>query len=286
MFERYTEKARRVIFFARHEASQFGSPSIETEHILLGLLREDKALTNRFLRSPASVESIRKQVEAHTTIGEKVSTSVDLPLSNECKRVLAYAAEEAERLSHKHIGTEHLLLGLLREEKCFAAEMLRERGVRLASIREQLARTTQGIPDGYHSVQPYLMFDEAAKAIEFYKNAFGASERLCMKKKDGRVGHAEIQIGDSCIMMADESAEMDAFPPVHFGGSPVSLLIYTEDCDAMYRQALEAGAKSVREPADQPYGDRMAGVLDPFGYKWWIGTHIKDLSKEELETPY
>jgi ATP-dependent Clp protease ATP-binding subunit ClpC len=133
MFERYTEKARRVIFFARYEASQFGSPYIETEHLLLGLLREDKALTNRFLRSHASVESIRKQIEGHTTIREKVSTSVDLPLSNECKRVLAYAAEEAERLSHKHIGTEHLLLGLLREEKCFAAEILT--GARAAAAR-------------------------------------------------------------------------------------------------------------------------------------------------------
>src|SRR2546430_14016080 len=142
MFERYTEKARRVIFFARYEASQFGSPYIETEHLLLGLLREDKALTNRFLRSHASIESIRKQIEGHTTIREKVSTSVDLPLSNECKRVLAYAAEEAERLSHKHIGTEHLLLGLLREEKCFAAEILHERGLRLSTIREELARTS------------------------------------------------------------------------------------------------------------------------------------------------
>src|SRR5712672_3479215 len=141
MFERYTEKARRVIFFARYEASQFGSPYIETEHLLLGLLREDKALTNRFLRSHASVESIRKQIEGHTTIREKVSTSVDLPLSNECKRVLAYAADEAERLSQKHIGTEHLLLGLLREEKCFAAEILHERGLRLPTIREELARS-------------------------------------------------------------------------------------------------------------------------------------------------
>src|ERR1039458_7729539 len=143
MFERYTEKARRVIFFARYEASQFGSPYIETEHLLLGLLREDKALTNRFLRSHASVESIRKQIEGHTTIREKVSTSVDLPLSNECKRVLAYAAEEAERLGHKHIGTEHLLLGLLREEKCFAAEILQERGLKLTQIRDELARVTQ-----------------------------------------------------------------------------------------------------------------------------------------------
>jgi ATP-dependent Clp protease ATP-binding subunit ClpC len=142
MFERYTEKARRVIFFARYEASQFGSPYIETEHLLLGLLREDKALANRFLRSHAAIESIRKQIEAHTTIREKVSTSVDLPLSHECKRVLAYGAEEAERLNHKHIGTEHLLLGLLREEKCFAAEILHERGLRLSQVREEIQRSS------------------------------------------------------------------------------------------------------------------------------------------------
>jgi uncharacterized damage-inducible protein DinB len=141
MFERYTEKARRVIFFARYEASQFGSPYIETEHLLLGLLREDKALTNRLFRSAGPLESIRKQIEGHTTIREKVSTSVDLPLSNECKRVLAYAAEEAERLSHKHIGTEHLLLGLLREENFFAAEILQERGLQLPALREELERT-------------------------------------------------------------------------------------------------------------------------------------------------
>jgi ATP-dependent Clp protease ATP-binding subunit ClpC len=140
MFERYTEKARRVIFFARYEASQFGSPYIETEHLLLGLLREDKALTNRFLRSHASIESIRKQIEGRTTIRDKVSTSVDLPLSQECKRVLAYAAEEAERLSDKHIGTEHLLLGLLREDKSFAAEILHERGLRLSTLRDELSR--------------------------------------------------------------------------------------------------------------------------------------------------
>jgi ATP-dependent Clp protease ATP-binding subunit ClpC len=140
MFERYTEKARRVIFFARYEASQFGSPYIETEHLLLGILREDKSLTNRFLHSHSSVESIRHQIEAHTPVREKIETSVDLPLTNEGKRVLAYAAEEAERLGHKHIGTEHLLLGLLREEKCFAAEILNERGVKLNKIRKDLEK--------------------------------------------------------------------------------------------------------------------------------------------------
>src|SRR5246500_713747 len=141
MFERYTERARRVIFFARYEASQFGSTTIETEHLLLGLIREDKNLTNRFLRNSSSIESIRKEIEGRTTIREKVSTSIDLPLSNECKRILAYAAEEAERLNHRHIGTEHLLLGILREEKCVAAEILHERGLRLNAIREELARS-------------------------------------------------------------------------------------------------------------------------------------------------
>jgi ATP-dependent Clp protease ATP-binding subunit ClpC len=140
MFEKYTEKARRVIFFARYEASEFGSPCIETEHLLLGLLREDKALTNRFLPSGISVTSIRRQIEEHTVVREKIPTSVDLPLTNECRRVLAYAAEEAESLSDAHIGTEHLLLGLLREQKCFAAAILNERGLRLAAVREQLRK--------------------------------------------------------------------------------------------------------------------------------------------------
>ena len=138
MFELYSEKARRVIFFARYEASQFGSPYIETEHLLLGLLREDKALANRFLGSYAAIESIRKKVDALTTIREKIPTSVDLPLSHESKGALANAAEEAARLNHPAIETEHLLLGLLREEKSFAAELLREHGVTLSESRNDI----------------------------------------------------------------------------------------------------------------------------------------------------
>jgi ATP-dependent Clp protease ATP-binding subunit ClpC len=143
MFERYTEKARRVIFFARYEASQFGSSRIETEHLLLGLLREDKALTHRFVGGPSPVEDIRKQIEANTVVREKESTSVDMPLSDEGRRVLGYAAEEAEHLSHKYIGTEHLLLGLMREENSFGAQILNKHGVRLSAVREELARTIE-----------------------------------------------------------------------------------------------------------------------------------------------
>src|SRR5881398_3637698 len=141
MFERYTEKARRVIFFARYEASQFGAPAIEPEHFLLGLMREDKTLTGRFFpRAQVSIESIRKEIEGRTLLREKISTSVELPLAPETKHVLAYAHEESDRLQHRHIGTEHLLLGLLREERSMAAEILFERGLRLAAVRDEIAR--------------------------------------------------------------------------------------------------------------------------------------------------
>jgi PhnB protein len=141
----------------------------------------------------------------------------------------------------------------------------------------------KAIPDGYHSVQPYLYFKSSADAIAFYAKAFGATERLRMAGKDGKIGHAEIQIGDSCVMMADENPAMGALSVEHYGGAPMSLMIYVEDCDAVYAKAIAAGAKSLRKPADQFYGDRMAGVADPFGFQWFIGTHIKDVSKEELE---
>jgi PhnB protein len=134
-----------------------------------------------------------------------------------------------------------------------------------------------------NSLQPYLTFVDCVGAIDFYSAAFGASERLLMKNDSGHVAHAEIQIGDSVIMMSDESPQMEAFSVQHYGGSPISLVIYVPDCDAVYTRAITAGATSIREPADQPYGDRMSGVKDPFGYKWWIATRIKDMSRQELE---
>jgi len=139
MFERYTERARRVIFFARYEASQLGSNSIETEHLLLGLIREGKGLTSRiFSKSHLSMESIRKEIEGRALYRDKVSTSVDIPLSAESKRVLGYASEEAERMLHNYIGTEHILLGLMREDKSVASGILGEKGMRLNSVREDI----------------------------------------------------------------------------------------------------------------------------------------------------
>ena len=141
MFERYTERARRVLFFARYEASQLGSISIETEHLLLGLIREGKGLTSRiFARSHLSIENIRKEIEGRTVFREKVSTSVEIPFSAETKRVLQFAAEEADRLLHNYIGTEHLLLGILREERSVASTVLSEKGMRLKSVREDIVQ--------------------------------------------------------------------------------------------------------------------------------------------------
>jgi PhnB protein len=148
---------------------------------------------------------------------------------------------------------------------------------------KQFMPNVKPIPDGYHSVQPYLILQDCADAIAFYVKAFGAKEKFRMPDKQGRITHAEIEIGDSCVMVADEAPQIDALSPEHYGGSPASLLIYTGDCDAMYKQALATGAKSVREPADQPYGDRMSGVKDPFGYKWWIAMHIKDVSIQDIQ---
>lgn len=134
---------------------------------------------------------------------------------------------------------------------------------------------TKAVPDGYHSIQPYLILRNAAEAIDFYTKAFGATERMRMPGENGRISHAELVIGDSCLMMADEHAEIGALSVQHYGGSPVSLMVYVDDCDATYRQALAAGGTSTREPADQPYGDRMAGIKDPFGFHWYLGTPLK-----------
>jgi hypothetical protein len=141
MFERYTERARRVLFFARYEASQLGSISIETEHLLLGLIREGKGLTARiFDRAHVSFESVRNEIEGRSVFREKVNTHVEIPFSAEMKRVLGMAAEESDRLLHNYIGTEHLLLGLLREERCVAASILMDKGMRLHTVREDVVQ--------------------------------------------------------------------------------------------------------------------------------------------------
>jgi PhnB protein len=143
--------------------------------------------------------------------------------------------------------------------------------------------TVKPIPEGYHSVTPYLYIKGAASAIDYYKNVFGAKEHVRMPGPDGRIMHAELQIGDSMIMLADENLQIDAKSPATVGGVASSLLLYVENVDAVMQKAVTAGAKLVRPVQDQFYGDRSGAISDPFGHTWSIATHIEDVSPEEMK---
>jgi PhnB protein len=139
----------------------------------------------------------------------------------------------------------------------------------------------QPIPEGYHSVTPYLIIRDAAAALDFYKRAFGATE-LMRLDHGGKVGHAEIQLGDSRIMLADEFPEMGAVSPQSLGGTPVGICLYVPNVDALFQQAVAAGGKVERALQNQFYGDRSGTIIDPFGHKWTIATHIEDLTPEQI----
>jgi len=145
-----------------------------------------------------------------------------------------------------------------------------------------MAAKVKAVPDGYHSITPYLSIKGAAAAIDFYKKAFGAVEMMRMAQPDGRVGHAELQLGTSRVMLADEFPEMNFRAPHSVGGTPVHLHMYVEDVDATVGQAVAAGATLVRAVQDQFYGDRLGTVADPYGHVWHVATHTEDLSMEEL----
>ena len=139
------------------------------------------------------------------------------------------------------------------------------------------------IPDGYHSLTPYLFVDGGARALEFYARAFGAVEKFRMPGPDGKIGHAEMQLGTSVFMLADENLAMGARSPRTVGGSPVSLMVYVEDVDRVFAQAVKAGAQVERPVANQFYGDRTGGVIDPFGHRWYLATHVEDVAPEEMD---
>ena len=139
------------------------------------------------------------------------------------------------------------------------------------------------IPDGYPQVVPYLVMDGAAAAIEFYEKVLGAKERMRMDAPGGKVGHAELELGDSLIMLADEVPDMDIRGPKSFGGSPVTISLYVEDVDAVFETALAAGATAVRPLENQFYGDRNGQFEDPFGHRWSVASHVEDVPPEEME---
>jgi PhnB protein len=146
-----------------------------------------------------------------------------------------------------------------------------------------MSTTVKPIPDGYHTVTPYLIIKGAADALEFYKKAFDATELFRMAQPDGKIGHAEIKIGDSPIMLADEFPEMNYVGPQTLGGSPVSIMIYVDDVDAIFNQAIAAGAQQQKAVEDKFYGDRIGSLVDPFGHVWHIATHKEDVTPEEME---
>jgi PhnB protein len=139
------------------------------------------------------------------------------------------------------------------------------------------------IPDGHGSATPYLVLDGAAEAIEFYKSVFGAVEVMRHAREDGKIMHAELKLGPSSIMLADENPEKGARGPRSFGGSPVSFHLYVEDADATFGRAIGAGATVVRPLEDRDHGDRLGGLEDPFGHTWWIATRLEDPSAEEMQ---
>lgn len=140
----------------------------------------------------------------------------------------------------------------------------------------------QPIPEGYHSAIPYLSLDDAANAIEFYKRAFGATERMRMPGPDGKIGHAEIQIGDSIIMLADPFPEANVKPPKELGGTTVGIFLYVEDVDSVVQDAVDAGASLTSAVEEMFWGDRFGQVQDPFGHQWQIATHVKDVPPDEM----
>jgi PhnB protein len=139
------------------------------------------------------------------------------------------------------------------------------------------------IPEGYHAVTPYLAVKGAAAAIAFYEKAFDAKELFRAPAQGGTIAHAEIQIGDSKVMLSDQAPDMGAKSPQTLGGSPVSLMLYVEDVDATVKRAIDAGAKPTRPVENQFYGDRSGGLTDPFGHSWWVATHVEDVPPDELE---
>jgi PhnB protein len=138
------------------------------------------------------------------------------------------------------------------------------------------------VPEGYHTVTPYLAVDDAAEAIEYYKRAFGAKERVRMDTPDGKIGHAELEIGDSLVMLSDPTPQASTKPPKELGGTSASVFLYVEDVDAVVKQAVDAGATITMEVADQFWGDRFGTVTDPFGHLWSIATHVEDVPPEEM----
>jgi catechol 2,3-dioxygenase-like lactoylglutathione lyase family enzyme len=257
MFERYTEKARRTIFFARYEASQFGSPYIEAEYLLLGILREDTALSLRFISSRTTPEALRKEIEQHGIRGEKISTAVDLPLSNESKHVLAHAAEEAERLGHKFIGAEHLLLGILREQNSFACQLLQRRGINLDDVRKDIAERQppgSGLHDSPRASASTLGFFQLVLKVANLEASIDFYTKLGFTPVRERGSRSAVLTNGSCNLRLSENVTADHL-----------LSFLSPDIAPIVSRLQSAGLEFEQLWQAIPSGEVTASLRDPDG---------------------
>jgi uncharacterized protein (TIGR02246 family) len=267
MFERYTEKARRVIFFARYEASEYGSRTIESEHMLLGLLRENGELVERFLEQAGTMGGIRKEFEARIKKGKRISTSVEVPLSAECKRILSFAAEEAERLDHRQTGAAHLLLGILREDECAAACILAGHGMKAAAIREALvAKTAKETKAKLGPVVDELLVAWQGHDAEKVAAFCGEHGQFWDAHGERWLGRAEIQKGiEQELSMFEEGLSEAEVKDVKFVGMDTAVVTIAWEA----KKALKKGA---------PSGLRMVVVMAGEWQGWCVSSaHLGEI---------
>src|SRR5882762_2249789 len=285
MFERYTERARRVLFFARYEASQLGSISIETEHLLLGLIREGKGLTSRiFARSHLSLENIRKEIEGRTVFREKVSKSVEIPFSAETKRVLQFAAEEADRLLHNYIGTEHLLLGILREERSVAASILLEKGMRLNTVREDIVqllnekttltrvKETPLLAEFSRDLTESAMKNQLDPLVGRDYELERVQQVLCRRTKNNAVLIGEPGVGKTAIV--EGLAQKIVYGDVpHFLTDNPNIIVFIDELHTLVGAGSAEGsldAANILKPALSRGEIRCIGATTPAEYRKYI----------------
>jgi catechol 2,3-dioxygenase-like lactoylglutathione lyase family enzyme len=257
MFERYNEKARRTIFFARYEASQFGSPYIEAEFLLLGMLREDKALSMHFIFPHTTEEALRREIEHHQSPGEKISTAIDLPLSNESKHVLAYAAEEAERLGHPFIGTEHLFLGILREHNSFASQLLQRHGINLDEVRNDIASRQPPGPGMGSTVAPAatLGFFQLVLRVANLEASIDFYTKLGFTPVRERGSRSAVLTSGSCNLRLDQNLT----------AADHLLSFLSADIIPTISRLQSAGAEFEQPPHIESDGSTNARLRDPDG---------------------
>ncbi|HEV3254475.1 MAG TPA: SgcJ/EcaC family oxidoreductase [Candidatus Acidoferrales bacterium] len=267
MFERYTEKARRVIFFARYAASEYGSHTIESEHLLLGLLQEDGKLVQRFLGLPTTTGVIKKEIEAQVKKGRQFGTNVEVPLSAECQRILCYAPEETKRLGHIQIGMEHLLLGILREEKCLAARILAGHGMKAAAVREALLTgTARETKAKLGPVVDELVVAWQAHDAEKVAALFGEHGQFWDAHGERWLGRAEIQKGiEREVSMFEKGLSEAEVKDVKFVGMDTAVVTIAWEA----RKALKKGG---------PSGLRMVVVMAGEWQGWSVATaHLAEI---------